>query len=64
VPARDVLRMMTTNAARLLGLERERGRLAAGLAADIIATRANPLDGAAALKEIVFVMKDGRVVRR
>jgi len=64
VPAREVLRMMTTNAARLLGLEKERGRLAAGLAADIIATRGNPLEGAATLKEVVFVMKDGRVVRR
>jgi imidazolonepropionase-like amidohydrolase len=57
------LQMMTVNAARLLGLEGERGRIAPGLAADIIAVRGNPLDNPAALQDVVFVMKDGRVVR-
>lgn len=64
IPARDVLRMMTTNAARLLGVEKERGAIKAGLAADIIATSADPLADVAALKKVVFVMKNGKVIRK
>jgi len=43
--------MMTTNAARLLGVEQRRGALKPGLAADIIATADNPLEDPAALKK-------------
>jgi len=64
ISAKDVLKMMTTNAARLLGVDKQRGALRVGLAADIIATAENPLDDVAALKNVVFVMKDGKVVRR
>jgi len=64
VPAKALLQAMTTNAARLMGIEATRGAIRPGLAADIIATSANPLENAAALKNVVFVMKDGRVVRR
>jgi imidazolonepropionase-like amidohydrolase len=35
----EILRMMTTNAARLVGVEKQRGAIRPGLAADIIATR-------------------------
>lgn len=63
IPAREVLRMMTTNAARLLGVDK-RGALKPGLAADVIATADNPLDDVAGLKKVVFVMKDGKVVKR
>jgi imidazolonepropionase-like amidohydrolase len=56
--------MMTTNAARLLGVDKQRGALRTGLAADIIATAENPLDDVAALKKVVFVMKDGKIVKR
>ena len=64
VPAAYVLRMMTTNAARLLGVENARGAIRAGLAADIIATPADPLADITALRRVAFVMKDGRVVRK
>ena len=64
VPAAYVLRMMTTNAARLLGVEGQRGSLRAGLAADIIATAADPLADITALRGVRFVMKDGKVVRK
>ena len=59
-----VLQMMTTNAARLLGVEKDRGALRPGLAADIVATRGRPDQDILALEEVVFVMKDGRVIKR
>jgi imidazolonepropionase-like amidohydrolase len=56
--------MLTTNAARLLGVERERGTIRAGLYADIIATPGDPLADITALRRVAFVMKDGKVVRK
>jgi imidazolonepropionase-like amidohydrolase len=64
VPAPYVLRMLTTNAARLLGVERERGAIKPGLYADIVATPGDPLADITALRRIDFVMKDGKVFRR
>ncbi len=64
LPPADVLRMMTTNAARALGIEAERGALGPGMKADLIALDGDPLQDLDALKRVVFVMKDGRVVKR
>ncbi len=61
LPADFILRMITTNGIRLLGLEGERGKIERGFAADIVATPNNPLDDILALKKIHFVMKDGQV---
>jgi imidazolonepropionase-like amidohydrolase len=63
VPPKDLLRAMTVIAARALGLEKDRGAIRPGMAADIIATSGNPFDDVQALKRVVFVMKNGRVVR-
>lgn len=63
IPAADTLRAMTTNAARLLGVEKERGALKPGMAADIIATPENPLDNIQTLRKVLFVMKDGAIVK-
>jgi imidazolonepropionase-like amidohydrolase len=60
---KDLLRAMTATAARALGVEKERGAVRPGLYADIIATRRNPLDDPRALREVVFVMKNGRVIK-
>jgi len=60
----EILRCMTTNAAELLRLDRVRGAIAPGFAADIIAMPANPLANIEALREINFVMKDGKIIRR
>lgn len=60
----DILKMLTVNAAELLGVEKERGVIKPGLAADIIATRQNPLDDILVLKEVIFVMKEGKVFSR
>jgi imidazolonepropionase-like amidohydrolase len=63
VPAKEILRMMTTNAARLLGVEKERGALKPGMYADLIAVSGNPLDNINALKKVSFVMKNGVVFK-
>lgn len=63
VPAPAILKALTAEAARLLGVDGTRGRIQPGQAADLIATRTNPLDDITALKQATFVMKDGRVVR-
>lgn len=63
VPPAATLKAMTTNAAELLGIEKQRGSIAKGMAADIIATPANPLEDIQALRKVVFVMKDGKVVK-
>jgi imidazolonepropionase-like amidohydrolase len=63
ISPRAILQMMTVNAARLLGVERTRGTLKPGMAADIIAAPANPLEDIQALKRVNFVMKDGVVFR-
>jgi imidazolonepropionase-like amidohydrolase len=64
VPAKDTLRIMTINAARLLGVDKERGAIKPGLAADIIATPENPLDNINTLKQVSFVMKNGKVFKQ
>jgi imidazolonepropionase-like amidohydrolase len=64
VPAKDTLQAMTINAARLLGVDRERGAIKPGLAADIIAMPENPLDNIQAVRKVSFVMKDGSVFKR
>jgi len=57
----QILRATTINSARLLDVADQRGRIAEGYAADIIAVDGNPLDDISALKAVSFVMKDGRV---
>jgi imidazolonepropionase-like amidohydrolase len=64
VPAADTLRAMTVNAARLLGVDKERGFLKPGMAADIIATPENPIEDIRTLKEVSFVMKNGAIIKQ
>lgn len=61
IPPLEILRSMTIHSADLLGVKETRGRIHPGYAADVIATPTNPLDDIRALKEVGFVMKDGRV---
>ncbi len=63
IPAKVILQALTTNAARLLGMEKERGALGVGMKADIIATTANPLENIQTLKSVTFVMKNGSVFK-
>jgi imidazolonepropionase-like amidohydrolase len=64
VPPAATLRAMTSDAARFLGIEKRRGSIAKGMAADIIAVPANPLESIQALRKVNFVMKDGKVARQ
>ncbi len=64
VPPAAILKALTTNAAELLKVEKLRGAIAKGMAADIIATPANPLEDIQALRKVMFVMKEGKVVKQ
>lgn len=61
--AMQALVSATGLAARSLGLEGEIGAVAAGMTADLIAVRGDPVAEIEALEDVVFVMKDGTVVR-
>jgi imidazolonepropionase-like amidohydrolase len=64
MPAADVLRADLINGARLLRWTDEIGQLKAGFYADVIAVPGNPLNDVSVLKKIVFVMKNGEVLRK
>jgi imidazolonepropionase-like amidohydrolase len=58
----QAIRAATTVAAELIDVD-DRGRLAAGLWADVIAVRGNPLEDIAVTEQVVFVMKGGQIAR-
>jgi imidazolonepropionase-like amidohydrolase len=59
----EALATATTTAARLVGMDKQLGRVAAGYLADLIAVDGNPLDRIDALfTGVKWVMKDGRVL--
>jgi len=64
IPAIDAIRSATINAARTFSLDSEIGALAEGRIADIIAVDGDPLRDVQALSRVVFVMHNGRIVRR
>ena len=53
----------TTGAARLLGMEREIGRIAPGFSADLIAVGGDPLRDVRALEHVDFVMVRGKSIQ-
>ena len=58
----DAARAATSGNARIFHLS-DRGRIAPGLLADLVAVKGSPTQDIAALRRIVMVMKDGRRVR-
>lgn len=64
IPSLVILQALTTNPARLLGLADTRGWIRPGMRADIIAVRDNPLEKIETVKDVVFVMRFGKVYKR
>lgn len=64
VPPKSILQAMTGNAARLMGVDKVRGFLKEGMAADLIAVPENPIENINTLKSVSFVMKNGAVIKR
>jgi len=58
----EAIRTATLNAADLLGVD-DRGAIEAGMLADIIAVKGNPLEDIRTLESVMFVMKDGVVYK-
>jgi imidazolonepropionase-like amidohydrolase len=61
----EALRAGTSVSAALLGVDGITGALRPGLAADVVAVRGDPGVNMSALRDVVLVMKDGKIhVRR
>jgi imidazolonepropionase-like amidohydrolase len=60
----DVMVSATSLSAESLGMADRIGTIAAGYAADLVATNGNPLDDITAVRRVTFVMKAGRVYRQ
>ncbi len=58
----DAIRTATVNAADLLGVT-DRGTIASGKLADLVAVRGNPLEDVRVLQQVPWVMKGGAVVK-
>ena len=63
MPALDVIRAITTNAAEMLGWQDRIGAIESGKFADLIAVAGDPIADITELERVRFVMKGGQVVR-
>jgi len=63
MPALDLIRSITTNAAEMLGWQDRVGAIEPGKFADLIAVSGDPLAEITELERIRFVMKGGEVIR-
>ena len=63
IPAEYSLNSATITNAKLLNMENLLGQLKEGFYADIIAVDESPLENIATLKNVIFVMKDGKVYK-
>jgi imidazolonepropionase-like amidohydrolase len=59
----DAIKAATSRAAELLEMENQLGVIAPGALADVVAVSGDPLKDVNALKDVHFVMKDGKVYR-
>lgn len=61
--AEQALRAATVNAARLIGLDREIGRIAPGFRADLVSVPGDPSGDIGLMTKVLFVMRGGIVFR-
>lgn len=59
-----IIKAVTSLAAKMSGLDNERGIIKEGYRADIIGVEHNPLDNIRELENIIFVMKKGEIYKR
>jgi len=64
MPAIEAIQSATITAAKILKMENELGQIAEGFYADIIAVDEDPTENIETLKEVRFVMKQGKVYKR
>lgn len=64
IPNKEILKTLTFNAAKLTGVDQQRGAIKTGQFADIIAVPENPLENISTLKKVSFVMKNGKVFKQ
>jgi imidazolonepropionase-like amidohydrolase len=64
MPPADVLKSATSINAKVFHVEKEIGRLAKGLQADIIAVKGDPSKDISTLRKIEWIMKDGTIVEK
>jgi imidazolonepropionase-like amidohydrolase len=62
-PAQALLAATAVDA-KILGMDREIGKLAPGLKADIVAVQGDPTKDIAAVSRVRFVMKNGVIYRQ
>jgi imidazolonepropionase-like amidohydrolase len=63
MPALDILRAVTTNAAQMLGWQDRIGGIEPGKFADLVAVAGDPLVDVTELERVLFVMKGGQVIK-
>ena len=63
MPALEVIRAVTVNAAEMLGWQDKIGAIEPGKFADLVAVAGDPIADITELERVRFVMKDGQVVR-
>jgi len=60
---RDVIVAATATNAAILGIEQKVGTIETGKLADLIAVPENPLKKISALRQVEFIMQEGRIAR-
>jgi imidazolonepropionase-like amidohydrolase len=63
MPAREIIRAVTTDAAEMLGRQDRIGAVEPGKLADLVAVAGDPLADVTQLARVGFVMKGGQVIR-
>ena len=63
MPVMEAIISATITPAIVLNMENESGQIASGFYADIIAVNEDPTKNVSTLKEVVFVMKEGKVYK-